>query len=132
MRGRNNEFKIGGVLDRCFLLHFFYPVSNRTEEFDEEEIEGDTDEKSYNSHEVFCDKEYQKYDWSRELERVSDDSWIEKISLKCMDDKEHSNNCQRNTPTRILDYPSEENRNPSDKYSEDWYKTREKSDTSER
>lgn len=80
---------------------------------------------------MFCDKEYQEYDWSGEFERLSDDARIQKISFKCMDDKEHSDNSDDDTPARVLDYSSEENRDTTNKDSENRDKTGEKCDTSE-
>lgn len=81
---------------------------------------------------MFCNKEYQEYDWSWQLEGLSDNTRIQKISFKCMDDKEHSDNSDDDTPARVLDYSSEENRDSTDKDSENRDKTREKGDTSKR
>lgn len=80
---------------------------------------------------MFCDKKYQEYDWSGELERLSDDTRIEEISFKCVDDKEHRDNGDDDTPARVLDYSSEENRYSTYKDSENRDKTGEKCDTSE-
>lgn len=121
-----------GGLGRRFLLHFFYPIPNRAKEFDDEQVERDTDEESDDTHEVFCNKEDQEYDWSWELEWLSDDSGIQKISLKCMDDKEHRDDSDDDTPARVFDYSCEEDRDTTDKDSENRHKTWEKCDTSER
>jgi hypothetical protein len=112
-------------------LHFFYPVADRYEELDDEEVEWYTDEESDNSHEMFCDEEYEKYYRGREFQRLSHNSRIQEISLKCVYDEEHSDDADNNTPSWIFDYSSEEDRDPSDKYSQYWHKTREKCDTSE-
>ena len=112
-------------------MHLLYQVADRYEEFDDEEVEWYTDEESDNSHEVFCDEEYEKNYGSWEFQRLSHNPRIEEISLKCVYDKEHCDNGDDDTPAWIFDYSSEENRNSSDKYSENWYKTRKKCDTSQ-
>ena len=80
---------------------------------------------------MLCDEEYQEYYWCGQFQRLSNNSRIEEISLKCVYDKEHGNNRDDDTPAWIFNYSSEQNRDSSDKYSENWYKTGEKCDTSE-
>lgn len=62
---------------------------------------------------------------------MSDDSGIQKISLKCMDDKEHCDNSDCDTPAWVCNYSREEDRDTTDKYSEYRDKTGEECDTSQ-
>ena len=81
---------------------------------------------------MLCNEEYQKYYWRWKFQRLPNYARIKEISLERVNHKEHSHNCDYNAPARILDYSCKKNRDTSYKDSQDWYKTREKCDTSQR
>lgn len=101
------------------------------EEFRQEEVERDTQEETDNAHEMLCDHEDQKDYRRRELQGLPDDPWVEEISLKGMDDEQHSENRDDDAPAWVFHDSGEEDRDAADKDSEDRHETGEERDTSE-
>ena len=81
------------------------------DKFEEEDIERNSEKKAPDTHKMFWYEEYDKYNWCRDIKRLSYNSWVENIGFYHMDDEEHPQYRHHNTPTRIGNYTCEE----------DWY-----------
>lgn len=62
---------------------------------------------------------------------MTNNSRIEEIALKSMNNKEHRDNCYHNTPARIFYYPCKKDRNSPYKNTENRNETTKECDTSE-
>lgn len=114
-----------------FCLYLFYQSANWLEKLCEEEIHGDTEEKSYHSEEMLGNKEDQKHQWCRDFEWLSDYTGIQEIALDCMDYKQHQDKYNNDAPSWIFDDAGKKDRNTTDENTKNGDKTGEKCDTSE-
>lgn len=107
------------------------PSRYRSSELDQEEVEWYSEKKSSYTHDVLRDKENDKNDWRRNIERLTNEPWIEEISFNHVDKSKHDNNRDHYAPPCICRYASKKYRYATDKYSQDRDEARQKSDTSE-
>lgn len=89
----------------------------RFDQFSEEEIERNAQEEPGYTHYVLWYEEDNEYHGRRDIERFTDESRIEEISLNQMDNKEHDDDRGYDAPTSICWYTSKEDRYTSDKNS---------------
>lgn len=80
---------------------------------------------------MLSNEQNQKHYWCWEFERLSHNSGVEEVSLERMDEKNHDQQCDDDTPSRILHDTSQEDRNTPYEDSQYRNKTREKYDASE-
>lgn len=95
---------------------------DRFTEFYQEEIEWHSEKESCYTHDVLRDKENDKNDWCRDIERFTNEAWIQEISLNHMNKRKHDNDCDDDTPTSVCRYTSKKYRYTTDKYSQNWDK----------
>lgn len=77
-------------------------MPDRAEELSRQEIERYTEKESDDTHEVLCNEQDQKYHWCWEFQRLPDNSGIQEVSLECMNEKNHDQNSDDDTPSWIL------------------------------